>query len=281
MDLRIPGFGGIKDRLSSRDTRAERSSRSGAFAPDEYDDFLQEDFGEYGFDDDADYAQVSSQIAAAELPSSSMPKLVTADDVRSHTQYTPPESSKTTRAARETSARNTDARASSLTSSIAAPSAARAASTSASDTSALSAGSHSASATQSASRSSGGAASVTSRVAGAAASGRSNTSSTSATSAASSGSVVSARTRIVTVITPTSYADAERLAKALKAGDAAVLSLRTTPEDLGKRILDFSFGVACAFDAQVECVSRQVFAITRGAALSESELGRLRDQGLM
>ena len=62
-------------------------------------------------------------------------------------------------------------------------------------------------------------------------------------------------TRILTVIKPESYADAERIAKILESGDVAVLSLRTTPEELGKRILDFSFGVACALDARVECVS--------------------------
>lgn len=37
--------------------------------------------------------------------------------------------------------------------------------------------------------------------------------------------------------------DAERIAKVLKSGDVAVVSLRNTPEALGKRILDFSFGV--------------------------------------
>ena len=61
----------------------------------------------------------------------------------------------------------------------------------------------------------------------------------------------------------------------------AVVSLRNTPEALGKRILDFSFGVACAFEAQVECVSGHVFVITRGAGLSDAEASRLKAQGLM
>ena len=55
--------------------------------------------------------------------------------------------------------------------------------------------------------------------------------------------------RIVTIVKPESYDDAERIAKVLKSGDVAVVSLRSTPEALGKRILDFSFGVACAFEA--------------------------------
>ena len=88
-------------------------------------------------------------------------------------------------------------------------------------------------------------------------------------------------TRILTVIKPESYADAERIAKILKSGDVAVLSLRNTPEALGKRILDFSFGVACALDARVECVSGHVFALTRGIGLTDGEAARLRDQGLM
>ena len=87
--------------------------------------------------------------------------------------------------------------------------------------------------------------------------------------------------KAVTIVKPESYDDAERIAKVLKSGDVAVVSLRNTPEALGKRILDFSFGVACAFEAQVECVSGHVFVITRGAGLSDAEASRLKAQGLM
>ena len=95
------------------------------------------------------------------------------------------------------------------------------------------------------------------------------------------GRVVQRPARIVTIVKPESYDDAERIAKVLKSGDVAVVSLRNTPEALGKRILDFSFGVACAFEAQVECVSGHVFVITRGAGLSDAEASRLKAQGLM
>ena len=54
-----------------------------------------------------------------------------------------------------------------------------------------------------------------------------------------------------------------------------------TPDDLSKRILDFSFGVASALDANVECPGDKVFAIARGNALSEDEKRRLRNQGAL
>ena len=98
-------------------------------------------------------------------------------------------------------------------------------------------------------------------------------------SSSSEGRVVQRPARIVTIVKPESYDDAERIAKVLKSGDVAVVSLRNTPEALGKRILDFSFGVAC--EAQVECVSGHVFVITRGAGLSDAEASRLKAQGLM
>ncbi len=86
--------------------------------------------------------------------------------------------------------------------------------------------------------------------------------------------------RSITVLKPVSYGDAERIVSALKAGDAVVLGLLNTPETLTKRILDFSFGASCALDASVECVADKVFAITKGAPLSEVERMTLRNQGV-
>ena len=87
--------------------------------------------------------------------------------------------------------------------------------------------------------------------------------------------------RNLTVIKPITYGDVERVARAVKAGDVVVLAMRTTPDDLSKRVLDFSFGVASALDASVECPSQKVFAIARGAALSEDEKRTLRSQGVL
>lgn len=87
--------------------------------------------------------------------------------------------------------------------------------------------------------------------------------------------------RSLSVLKPASYGEAERVAKILKAGDAVVLSLRNTPDQLAKRILDFSFGVSSALDASVECIADKVFALTRGAALSDAERVALRNQGVL
>ena len=48
-----------------------------------------------------------------------------------------------------------------------------------------------------------------------------------------------------------------------------------------KRILDFSFGVASALDANVECVGNKVFALTRIDELTEAERSYLRTQGII
>ena len=87
--------------------------------------------------------------------------------------------------------------------------------------------------------------------------------------------------RSLTVIKPTVYGDVERVAHAVKLGDVVVLVMRSTPEELSKRILDFSFGVASALDANVECPGNKVFAIARGNGLTEDEKRRLRNQGAL
>lgn len=88
-------------------------------------------------------------------------------------------------------------------------------------------------------------------------------------------------TRPLTVIKPVVYGDVERVARAVKSGDVVVLVMRSTPDDLSKRILDFSFGVASALDANVECPGEKVFAIARGNGLTEDEKNRLRNQGAL
>ncbi len=250
MDLRIPRFDELKDRFGQKDSHGARSRRSSSRAANDYDDFGQEDFGEYAFDDNADYAQEPASTGSF---SPQMPKLVTADDVRAHTQYTPSDDAQATRPNRDLASLRADEQRSpglnSLFETSTQPQAQRA--SSAAETGAL----------------------RDSRVVPA--------ESGPAASPVVEPRVTQRATRILTVIKPESYAEAERIAKILKSGDVAVLSLRNTPETLGKRILDFSFGVACALDARVECVSGHVFAITRGIGLTDGEAARLRDQGLM
>ncbi len=104
--------------------------------------------------------------------------------------------------------------------------------------------------------------------------------STSARESFSTASALPAE-RGLTVLTPVTYNDVEGVARALKAGNAVVLSMRNTPEELFKRILDFSFGVASALDASVDCPAAKVYAIIRGNGLTEEEKSRLRTQGVL
>ena len=83
------------------------------------------------------------------------------------------------------------------------------------------------------------------------------------------------------VLEPKTYGEMESVARMLKAGDLVVLALAQTPDGLERRILDFSFGVAAALDASVECVGDKVFVINRGEALSAAEKSELRSRGLL
>lgn len=87
--------------------------------------------------------------------------------------------------------------------------------------------------------------------------------------------------RTLKVVKPMAYNDAEAVSTALKLGNAVVLCLTGTPDALAKRILDFSFGVASALDANVECVGSKVFALTRVNELSDGERSYLHSQGLI
>lgn len=95
------------------------------------------------------------------------------------------------------------------------------------------------------------------------------------------GSAAHNPSRSLSVLMPSAYGDVERVAKVLKAGDAVVLSLRQTPDDLSKRVLDFSFGVASALDARVECIADKVFALTRETSLTDAERTALRSKGVL
>lgn len=87
--------------------------------------------------------------------------------------------------------------------------------------------------------------------------------------------------RNLVVLSPREYGEVEKVSRSLKAGDAVVLNLKAVPADLSKRVLDFSFGVASALDANVDCIGDKVFTITRFAQLSDAETMRLRGQGIL
>lgn len=87
--------------------------------------------------------------------------------------------------------------------------------------------------------------------------------------------------RQLQVIRPTRYDDAESVTKVLKTGDVAILVFATTADELMKRILDFSFGAASAFDASVECIGNRIFAIARGVPLDDNERADLHNMGVI
>lgn len=87
--------------------------------------------------------------------------------------------------------------------------------------------------------------------------------------------------RELDIIQPRVYNDVEGVTRALKNGHVVVLAMAATPEDLFKRLLDFSFGVASALDAHVDCVGGKVYVLAVGSELSENELQQLRTQGVL
>ena len=80
------------------------------------------------------------------------------------------------------------------------------------------------------------------------------------------------------VIRPAVYQDVQSIARIVRSGDVVVLALRSTNDALAKRVLDFSFGVASALDASVECIADKMFTITQGSELTLDEKHRARQQ---
>lgn len=87
--------------------------------------------------------------------------------------------------------------------------------------------------------------------------------------------------REITLLQPVSYDDVASVARSVRLGNIVVLSLRSTDSALAKRVLDFSFGVASALDAKVDCVANKTFVIVQGRDLSLEERHRLQKQGIL
>ena len=100
-------------------------------------------------------------------------------------------------------------------------------------------------------------------------------------SSTSSGYYPTVGSRGLTVIKPIVYGDVEGVANAVRLGNAVVLAVGSTPVELSRRILDFSFGVASALGANVECPAAKVYVISRGGALTDDEKRRLRAQNIL
>jgi cell division inhibitor SepF len=89
------------------------------------------------------------------------------------------------------------------------------------------------------------------------------------------------RQRETIIIMPTSYAEAESVAKSLKKENAVVLVLTQTRPELAKRILDFSFGAAAMAEASVESIGERVYALTSSHKLTDVEIEQLRSRGIL
>lgn len=87
--------------------------------------------------------------------------------------------------------------------------------------------------------------------------------------------------RSLEIVRPKEYGDVADVAGILKKGDAVVLSLKMAPSAISTRVLDFAFGVASALDANVECVGEKVFFVVRGKGISDGEREKLRLQGVV
>lgn len=87
--------------------------------------------------------------------------------------------------------------------------------------------------------------------------------------------------REIVVLKPTSYEDVSSIAQSVRAGKIVVLYLRQTDPALSKRVLDFSFGVASALNAQVDCLAEKTFAVLQGKELTLEEKHNLAKQGVL
>lgn len=87
--------------------------------------------------------------------------------------------------------------------------------------------------------------------------------------------------REIVVLKPTSYEDVSSIAQSVRAGKIVVLYLRQTDPALSKRVLDFSFGVASALTAQVDCLAKKTFVVLQGKELTLEEKHNLAKQGVL
>ena len=83
------------------------------------------------------------------------------------------------------------------------------------------------------------------------------------------------------MLKPATYEDVSSVAQSVRAGKIVALHLRQTDPALSKRVLDFSFGVASALNAQVDCIAEKTFVILQGKKLTLEEKHNLAKQGVL
>ena len=259
------GFGGGAVRGRSNDRYDDYDDDYG-----DYDDDYSE-YAEYADDSENDYDPYAPVTTRSARSNSTISNLVSINDVRAHSRGEGSSSTSTTSARRMTTA-HTPYRGERTTVDSSLPP-----TMTPEGSAAVAAGSLGAFTRQPAQSSAAAAMSETARKASVQASSAYDPQ--SAYAQAQGARYVAKRS--CTVLKPASYGEVEKIARALKGGDAVILALRNTPDSLSKRILDFSFGVSSALDAGVECVGDKVFAITKGDALTDAEKLALRNQGVL
>lgn len=84
----------------------------------------------------------------------------------------------------------------------------------------------------------------------------------------------------IKIIRPSRYEDVEGIASAFKSGNTVAIVLPRNSIELSKRILDFSFGVACALDGSVDKLGVRTYVLSKKhTSLTEKDLEYLKLRG--
>lgn len=82
------------------------------------------------------------------------------------------------------------------------------------------------------------------------------------------------------VLKPVSYDDVQMVVRRVRTGQPVVLVFKSTNIDTAKRILDFSFGLACGIAGQVDELGDRVFAVMpQGIELGQADIDKLVADG--
>lgn len=84
------------------------------------------------------------------------------------------------------------------------------------------------------------------------------------------------------VLKPTSYDDVQMVVRRVRTNQPVVLSFKNLKIEVAKRILDFSFGLACGVDGAVEELGDRVFVVLpHGVELADADRQKLQKDGLL
>lgn len=96
------------------------------------------------------------------------------------------------------------------------------------------------------------------------------------------GPKVTAASRRIETVRIRDYEDAQDISEAIKSGSSVAVSLATVSPEVGKRVLDFCFGVVSVTGGSFESLGNNVYFLSRGGgAITEAEKQELKDEGLL